>query len=168
MLKIKNQSTGVSPQAWTDPHRITLPNGSKQGNLCRRRSWGAALPPPSRPGPLVSLFRAPAAQPAQPTSALDVHPRSPTPLSAWHSNLRGPLPPATAPGLKRLHLPARPAPPRTNSVPCHNSRTSWEGHNSALGPVMPQITIARRDGSCSSGKGPARRGDCWEQRSGYT
>lgn len=32
---------------------------------------------------------------------------------------------------------------------------------------MPQSTIARRDGSCSSGKGPARRGDCWEPRGGY-
>lgn len=35
------------------------------------------------------------------------------------------------------------------------------------GPMMPQVTIARRDGSCSSWVGPARRGDRWEQRGGY-
>lgn len=144
----------------TDPNRETRVRDAAGGLPSR--------PPPAQPrsAPRFSLPEPlPPSLSSQPPPSMSIH--GVQRRSAWHSNLRRPLPPATSPGRKRLHLPARPAPPRTNSVPRHNGGTSWAWHNSAWGPVMPHITIARCDGSCSSGKGPARRGDCREQRGGY-
>lgn len=171
------QTVGLFSQAWSDLHPTTLPRGPQAGKL-RREARGrppAALPAQLRSAPRFpapprrSLVAKPGRHPADPANLLPLCPSAEAAAAAHarHLGQRGPLPPATAPGRERLHLPTHPAPqepivPQVTFAERHGSGSSGAGPacTARRGPMVIQVIIARCDGSCSSGGwGPERRRD---------
>lgn len=58
----------------------------------------------------------------------------------------------------------RPIAPQVTIVGRHESGSTGPDYAAHQGSIMPQVTIARYDGSCSPGTGTERGRDRWEQR----